>query len=255
MVSIPVLILAPLLDALQTAAWLRRLLLTAVVVAAYVGYRGLVEREHPRELAMQGIWREAGAGVLCGALAFCLVIAMLAALGVYRIDGVNDWRLLLTAFPGSLRTAVTEEILFRAVVFRILEQRYGSIAALTVSALVFGATHLGNPASTVYSATAIAIEAGVMLAAAYMLTRRLWLCCGLHLGWNFLQGAVFSGAVSGNVQNGFFQSHMSGPEWLTGGAFGVEASPLAVLVCVALGAGLLIAAYRRGQFLGGSRDR
>ena len=44
---------------------------------------------------------------------------------------------------------------------------------------------------------AIALEAGVMLAAAYLLTGRLWLSMGIHFAWNFTQGGIFGAAVSG----------------------------------------------------------
>ena len=41
-----------------------------------------------------------------------------------------------------------------------------------------------------------------LLAAAYMLTRRLWLCIGIHFAWNFTQGGIFSAAVSGGATKG-----------------------------------------------------
>ena len=97
------------------------------------------------------------------------------------------------------------------------------------------------------NAAAISIEAGVLLAAAFMLTRRLWLCIGAHIAWNFTQGGVFSVAVSGGQSKGFFQSRMVGPEWLTGGAFGAEASVVALGICVAAGVILLFLAIKTGK--------
>jgi membrane protease YdiL (CAAX protease family) len=67
-----------------------------------------------------------------------------------------------------------------------------------VSSLVFGLTHLMNPQGTLQGALFIAVEAGILLAAAYMLTRRLWLSIGFHMAWNYTQSAIFSGIVSGN---------------------------------------------------------
>lgn len=97
------------------------------------------------------------------------------------------------------------------------------------------------------NAAAISIEAGVLLAAAYMVTRRLWLCIGIHIAWNFTQGGIFSVAVSGGQSKGLLQSSMIGPEWLTGGAFGAEASVVALGVCFAAGIALLVLAVKRGN--------
>jgi len=77
-----------------------------------------------------------------------------------------------------------------------------------------------------------------------MLTRRLWLCTAIHLAWNYVQGAVYSVAVSGTTQHGLLIGRMDGPDWLTGGSFGAEASLPAVLVCGAAGLILLRMAHR-----------
>ena len=76
--------------------------------------------------------------------------------------------------------------------------------------------------STWFSAIAIMLEAGVLLGSAYFLTRRLWLPIGLHIGWNFTQGGVFGIAVSGHPSSGLLQAVLSGPTWLSGGAFGAN---------------------------------
>ncbi len=89
-----------------------------------------------------------------------------------------------------------------------------------------------------------------MLAAAYMLTRRLWLSIGFHMAWNYTQSAIFSGIVSGNVaQQGLIKSTMHGPNWLTGGNFGVESSVLALLLCTSTGIVMLVMAVRRGKIV------
>ena len=66
------------------------------------------------------------------------------------------------------------------------------------------------------------------------MTQRLWLPIGLHLGWNFTEGSVFGMSVSGNArQDSLIMGTLHGPNLLTGGAFGPEASILAVIVCLA----------------------
>ena len=86
-----------------------------------------------------------------------------------------------------------------------------------------------------------------MLAAAYMLTRRLWLCIGIHIAWNFTEGGIFSVAVSGGNAQGLLQAKLTGADWLTGGAFGAEGSIVALAMCSAAGILLLFEAVRKGN--------
>jgi hypothetical protein len=147
---------------------------------------------------------------------------------------------LWLALASSLVTGVFEELLFRGVLFRLVEDSWGSYAALAVSSLFFGAAHLFNPNATWLSAVAIMVEAGIFLGAAYMLTRRLWLPIGIHAGWNFTEGGVFGAAESGTAPHGWLQSTTSGPAWLSGGDFGPEASVVTVMICGALGLALVL---------------
>ena len=95
------------------------------------------------------------------------------------------------------------------------------------------------------------IEAGILLGAAYLYTRRLWLAAGLHAAWNFTQGWVFSIPISGTGQPvGLLVSERHGSELLTGGKFGLEASMAAVFVATIAGLILLWKAYEKGTFVG-----
>ena len=55
----------------------------------------------------------------------------------------------------------------------------------------FGLTHLINPQATLEGALFIAVEAGILLAAAFMPTRQLWLSIGFHMAWNRTRSAIF----------------------------------------------------------------
>ena len=149
----------------------------------------------------------------------------------------------------SVASGFAEEILVRGVIFRITEEGLGTWIALAISSLLFGMAHVANPGATVLSGLAIALEAGVLLAAGFVLTRRLWLPIGLHAGWNFVQGGVFGVAVSGFQFGGILKSGLHGPEILSGGAFGAEASIFAVGFCLLAGIALLAAARRLGRFV------
>jgi hypothetical protein len=225
------------------------LLLTAVILVAYRAYVKVIEKRVATELSGTRAARELSSGLLLGALLLSCTIGVLAALGVYRVTGIHGWRSMLATVPAFIMGAVLEEVVMRGIVFRILEQWLGSWIALATSAVLFGLLHLLNPGVTLLNACAVMLEAGILLAAAYMLTRRLWLCIGIHFAWNFTQGGIFSAAVSGGATNGLLEAKLVGPVWLTGGAFGAEASMVAVVVCTAAGLLLLAAARRKGHVM------
>lgn len=218
--------------------------------AVYLGYAHFIEQRAASELALPGMGRELGIGLVIGAGLYASCELVLMAMGIYRIDGLNPLSFMIPAIAMALASGIFEELLFRGVLFGAVESWFGSWAALVVSSLVFGLTHLMNPEATLEGALFIAVEAGILLAAAYMLTRRLWLSMGFHVAWNYTQSAIFSSIVSGNeAASGLIRSTIDGPDYLTGGNFGVESSVLALIVCTTTGIVMLVMAAKRGKIV------
>ena len=141
----------------------------------------------------------------------------------------------------------TEELLFRGILFRWIEEFAGSWAALVVTSALFGLAHILNPGATWFSSFAIAVEAGLLLGAVYMLTRSLWMPIGLHAAWNFAEGPIFGVPVSGSPADGALRASIAGPPILSGGPFGLEGSVIAVLSQRLAGLGFLCLALKRGR--------
>ncbi|MGW3109472.1 CPBP family intramembrane glutamic endopeptidase [Streptomyces sp. NPDC001100] len=210
------------------------LLLGAVTAAVAVLVYGWVvrrtERRPATELAREGAAAATGRGALIGVALFGAVVANLAWLGHYEVHGLGSVSGAVGLIGFMAAAAVTEELLFRGVLFRIVEERLGTWIALTLTGVLFGLSHLSNPHASLWGAVAIAIEAGGMLAAAYAATRTLWVPIGLHFGWNFAESGIFSTEVSGNdTKQGLLDATLSGPKLITGGDFGPEGSVYAVL--------------------------
>jgi membrane protease YdiL (CAAX protease family) len=225
-------------------------IMAALALAYYVAFVRIIEGRRVSELSLTGMGRELGTGLLIGALLYTACVLILIALGVYRIEGLNPWTFVLPAVAMALSSGVFEELIFRGALFRIVEEWLGSWISLVVSSVVFGFMHLLNPSATILGAVYISIEAGLLLAAAYMLTHRLWLSIGFHMAWNYTQSAIFSGIVSGGVgAPGLIRSNIQGPTILTGGNFGLESSIIAFALCTATGVALLVLAIKRGTLL------
>ena len=213
----------------------------------YWAYAHRIERRRVTELSGSGALNDWARGAGLGVLLVLLTLAPLWGLGIYRIEGVGDGFPLVKQVPEMLLVSVFEELLIRGVIFRIAEQAWGSRRALVLSTVVFVAAHLPGEISVI--GALVTAAASLAFTAAYQLSRRLWVPMGMHFGWNYLLSAVFSVPVSGHDAKGWVLGSMNGPEWLSGGAYGVEASATALLVWAVAAALLLRRAYTQGQFM------
>lgn len=243
---------APQLTPLLPRTWLNPAVAAITGLALIVAYRLLVrwlEGRSADEIAIGPSIGLAPLGVVAGFGLFCIVFVLLWATGHAswpRWAGASG---MLTAAAAAGLSAVGEELVFRGVLYRTLEDSLGSLAAVILSAALFGLLHAINPGATAISTAAIALEAGVLLAAAYAASRSLWFPIGLHFGWNFTEGGVFGAAVSGGQSHGLLDTRFTGPELWSGGAFGPEASIIAVAVCLVFAAILIWSAIRRERWI------
>lgn len=224
--------------------------LVAATLAVYkliIRHIGAVPRD---DLAFDGTMKDLAKGAVIAAVLMSLLVAIVALLGGYRIVGWGgSTSLPMILFLAGLQAAFVEELLFRGILFHWLEELGGSWFALLLSSAFFGFVHLGNDNATVFSSVAIAIEAGVLLGGAYMVTRSLWFAIGIHFGWNVVQGYVWDVAVSGNDVDGLVESQASGNELISGGAFGLEASVVALVLATLLGLYFVWLAWQRGEIV------
>jgi membrane protease YdiL (CAAX protease family) len=206
------------------------------------------ERRDVSELAPAGAARRVAAGIVLGAALFSVVFALLALGGYVHHPKFGGFAGLPVQLATTFAAAVGEELVFRGAIFRITDERLGTAAALLISSILFGLLHVANPGATPVSTVAIAVEAGALLGMAYSASRSLWLPIGLHFGWNFTEGGVFGTAVSGGQSHGLMDSVLSGPTLLTGGAFGPEASVIAVAVSLVATAVISVWTMRHGRW-------
>ena len=222
----------------------------AVAVGVYWAVMRFVARRPVPEIARRGAVREALLG--CGiGLGFILVSALvIMAFGGYSFSwaGNGFFSGVASAVTVQAGAAVTEELMFRGLALQGLERMVGSRAAVAITALLFGAVHMANPGATAWSGLSIALEAGALLGAAFLWRRSIWFVAGVHFAWNATE-QLLGIPVSGNTAKGLLSVDASGPALLTGGAFGLEASAVTVLIGAALVVRMFVRAHRRGGLL------
>jgi hypothetical protein len=227
---------------------------TVVLVAALFALQKLVlrrlgERRHD-DLPLVGAVRGLGLGIGGAFVLFSAIVGVAALLGGYRVvgwGGLSNWVMLL--FAAGISAGFVEELIFRGILFRWIEEFAGSWAALIVTSALFGFVHITNDNATWFSSFAIAVEAGLMLGGAYMLTRSLWVPVGIHFGWNVTQGLVWDVPVSGNDVDGLVEARLAGDPLISGGAFGLEASVIALAVAGGCGVWLVWRAVKAGEVM------
>lgn len=221
-----------------------RLARAALLLAALLAVTRLFLALEARPLRAVGLapgWaflRQFGSGVLAGG-----AIILASALAAYAGGGFRPVRapaagagMLASATLLYLLIALNEELTFRGYLFQRIEWPLGSRGALLLTALLFAAAHLANPGMDGvlrFRGTLTILAAGLLLGLAYLGTRSLALPIGLHLGWNWTQGALLGFGVSGTASGGLLAPVLDGRKaWLTGGAFGLEGGLPCLIVCL-----------------------
>lgn len=231
-------------------ALLKNLILPIALFAIYALLVRVMERRPAHEVNFGRGLPTLLIGILIGTAIIGLTVLVLWNLGRVEIS-------MRTGFAGLERellvlmvTTMTEELLFRVILFAILEEIVGSLGAILISAAAFGLAHLANPGATPFAIFALSMGLGVMLALAYMLTRNVWMAVGIHAGWNFTQSFVLGALNSGQQHpHSYFQTALSGPDYLTGGSFGLEGSVVSLGFSVAFSVLLFALILRKRRWL------
>ncbi len=204
-----------------------------LLFSAYIIFSKFYERRAVTELSLRHMPKEMLVGFLMGIGLISLVILVLFLLGYYKVLEFVSLYVFTVPLLSLLLMAIMEEILFRGIIYRILEQWLGTKIALLIPSLIFGIAHITNENSTIIGMIG-AVIGGLLVSISYTYSKRLWLPISLHLGWNFGQ-IIFGSNLSGMDEFGkMFRASIEGPKFLVGTAFGVEDSILSLIFTLTL---------------------
>jgi membrane protease YdiL (CAAX protease family) len=186
--------------------------------------------------ARHGGWlRDLLVGSAVGFASLLLAAGIATALGGFRFRvapegfGVAFAKTFFGAAALYVMLAAAEEVAFRGYLLQTLMRSHPILFAAVPGSLLFAAVHLTNPNVPRDARLAFMIGntalAGVWLAVAYWRTRSLWLPLGVHWAWNWALGSVVGLPVSGItslIRAPLVRATDAGPEWLTGGSYGIE---------------------------------
>lgn len=231
----------------RASSIVRRVNLFGAVVLSYWAFVRYYERRPVRELSLR--WRWILLAAVAGALSIGVTIFVLYATGHCQFLAFRGFGQV----PGILGTiwvaAVIEEVAFRGILFRILEEMGGTRAAWVVSAVIFSVTHMGNEGFRGVTLLSVTLG-GLMWAGVFLLSRNLWVAAAHHACWNatiFLSGLPLSGEDWRAQAPLVAVSH--GSILWTGGAFGPEDSLVNLVVSVGICGALWLVARRMGRVM------
>ena len=212
------------------------LLTAGITLYAFKKYLGLYVEDKAR-LSILRQMRTIGIGWLVSTVYFSTVMACLYLSGNYVVTSVQfnlDSQLCWLGI--FLLVGISEEIACRGIIFRLISDKWNVATGLVVSALLFGFLRLFNEGAAVWSSLALALNSGWLMAIAYAYHQTIWVPIGMHWGWNYIQGNIFGCSVSGQATGltPLITPSISGPDILTGGEFGPEASIITIVIGIAI---------------------
>lgn len=139
------------------------------------------------------------------------------------------WAAAAIGLANLLPAAFGEELLLRGYIFAVLREALGPRWTLISTSVVFGLLHMANPGADAQSVV-IVMFAGFFLGSIFLATESLYAATAAHFVWNWFMAAALHTPVSGiPVRSPDYRVIDSGPDWLTGGAWGPEGGFAAVL--------------------------
>lgn len=222
------------------ASLLRQILCLFLLVVGFAGM-GFAFQHQLTPLASMGLvrrpgaFKEFGVGTAFGwGMNICCVlpIALFGGLAISITPDLASWKMFFLDLLVLALAALATEIAYRGYVFQRLIEAIGPTSASLLMAVLFALNQIHGPASSRLGIV-VAFFAGLLLSMAYLRTKALWLGWGLHFAWNASMGLLFGLPISGTVDfSPVVVSDAMGPEWLTGGNYGPEASLFAVLILI-----------------------
>lgn len=210
-------------------SFLRRIFMIFAFVGGYWVFVRFAEKRQVSELSFQPV--TIGISGSLGAIAIAVPMVGLYVSGLLSVSGFGSssaWAMIaLVIFAAAL----LEEILFRALLFRIVFEKFGFWVALILPSVLFSVLHLFNDHWAGWYGIVSGVLLGVMWSLVYVLTQNVWAAAANHALWNFTifaTGLPLTGQADWRTAAPL-QSDYKGADLWTGGASGPEESIVVIV--------------------------
>jgi uncharacterized protein len=209
----------------------------------------LYDKRKITELSLKYLPKEMFGGFIFGFFTISLSIFILYVSGFYQAFSITTAHYTARMFTVLIFAALVEDLFHRGLILRVMENWLGTHIAIVIAMLV-ELQHIFNPNSNLFSLFLYLLW-GFTMAMMFIYTKRIWLPFFFHLGWNFAQPFYGSNLTGSNEMGSIIQSKFTGPEILTGGAFGIENSIFTPSFLLIIGIVLYYLAKKEGKIVKG----
>ena len=227
---------------------IRMLITIPLFLWAYHFYCRTIEKRSAVEVSTKNGFAEYALGASVGLVMVCVMVGLIELFGDFEVLEYRAPIDLLGNFLLFSLGALMQDVVLMLVLFRLCEEWLGTWLAMFVSLSIFGGVHGFNENENLVSVLMLVLSSLIILTP-FILTRRIWMGWGFHSLWNFAQAGIFGMPNSGIQFDGWIISKVTGPEWVTGGAVGLEATPLSFVLDVCIGILLLVIASKTGKIV------
>lgn len=138
-------------------------------------------------------------------------------------------RIIISLFGTCITAGITEELVFRGFIMRILEARWGKTAAILIPSFIFGLLHILNIESPnaldIVSLLIAGTAVGIMFSLIAYQSGSIWPGAFVHGVWNFIViGGIIDIGLTHYDDAIYTYTLTSESNIVTGGAFGIESS-------------------------------
>ena len=222
----------------------------AVALFAYIFIFKMIDKRDIHELAFSDFAKNASVGFAIGLFLQSFFILILAIFGGYAIIQTNPLSNLIPSFATAIVAGFVAELVLIGVFFRLTEEVFGSVITLIFSFILFAVIHAFSKNASFLSVMTTSIVAGILLPAAYIYSRSLWLPIFIHFAWDWAEPGIFGGINPGNtIKESLISSEISGSPLLTGGPMGPQNSIQSLILCSAFITILFWLAKRKNNFM------
>jgi uncharacterized protein len=218
-----------------------------VLLVSYYYLFRLYDKRKITELSIKHLPKEMFGGFIFGFSTISLSIFILYLLGHYQAFSITTTHYSARMFTVLIFAAIVEDLFHRGLIVRVLENWLGTNIAIVIAMLV-ELQHISNPNFKLFDLLLYLIW-GFTMAMMFIYTKRVWLPYFFHIGWNFSQPFYGSNLTGANDFGSIIQSKFTGPELLTGGAFGIENSIITLSFLLFIGITLYYLAKKEGKIV------
>jgi membrane protease YdiL (CAAX protease family) len=229
---------------------------TLIQVLVSIWIMARIERRHFLDYGIpvrNAFGRDFRVGLVWGMASTVLLVGLIATFGGYRILGLAIHGSALRYFfvlwiIANLLIGFSEELQFRAYLLATLADGIGFWLAAVLLSTGFGALHYFLKPHERWEDFASTGLLGLFMCLTLRRTGTLAFAIGFHAAFDFANLFVWSGQNAGQYAVGhLLESNWQGPERLTGGLLGPEASWM-IFVVIALLFGIFHRNYRHKKF-------